>query len=256
MKDSTRQVHKHLCGNAWRNKSDKIIIFCSLFLCFSSFWENLNEAAKIIELNWIYLTHFSTILWVFVTFWLAVENAWSWFSLSCTLTIEIAFIHCWISFVEAFAACPFLMQIGIKTLLFGNFLYDFAMKCERYSCRKSNNFINFTQSFYRTMTAICFVCNLPIMSHQVGLVWSGGNGWDDLMREQVNLISFLTSRSSQKPLHDSNLNDFYLIFRSVNQRSASVWVVVEIQQLKYLDSHPQALLHRPIETVDEARWLN
>ncbi|KAL7032949.1 hypothetical protein ACKWTF_007435 [Chironomus riparius] len=34
------------------------------------------------------------------------------------------------------------------------------------------------------MTAICFVCNLPILSHQVGLVWSGGNGWDDLMREQ------------------------------------------------------------------------
>lgn len=24
------------------------------------------------------------------------------------------------------------------------------------------------------MTAICFVCNLPIMSHQVGLVWQGG----------------------------------------------------------------------------------
>ena len=38
--------------------------------------------------------------------------------------------------------------------------------------------------FFRTMTAICFVCNLPIMSHQVGLVWQGGNGWDDLMREQ------------------------------------------------------------------------
>ncbi|XP_065344510.1 uncharacterized protein rsh isoform X2 [Cloeon dipterum] len=37
----------------------------------------------------------------------------------------------------------------------------------------------------RTMTAICFVCNLPILSHQVGLVWQGGNGWDDLMREQV-----------------------------------------------------------------------
>jgi hypothetical protein len=35
------------------------------------------------------------------------------------------------------------------------------------------------------MTALCFVCNLPIMSHQVGLVWQGGNGWDDLMREQV-----------------------------------------------------------------------
>lgn len=39
--------------------------------------------------------------------------------------------------------------------------------------------------FYRTMTAICFVCNLPILSHQVGLVWQGGNGWDDLVREQV-----------------------------------------------------------------------
>ncbi|KAM7347858.1 rap GTPase activating protein radish [Cochliomyia hominivorax] len=37
----------------------------------------------------------------------------------------------------------------------------------------------------KTMTAICFVCNLPIMSHQVGLVWSGGNGWDDLVREQL-----------------------------------------------------------------------
>lgn len=53
---------------------------------------------------------------------------------------------------------------------------------------KSNNDLLL---FHRTMTAICFVCNLPIMSHQVGLVWSGGNGWDDLMREQVNLISFL-----------------------------------------------------------------
>ncbi|XP_070074955.1 uncharacterized protein rsh isoform X2 [Drosophila takahashii] len=37
----------------------------------------------------------------------------------------------------------------------------------------------------KTMTAICFVCNLPIMSHQVGLVWQGGNGWDDLVREQL-----------------------------------------------------------------------
>ncbi|TDG39220.1 hypothetical protein AWZ03_014359 [Drosophila navojoa] len=35
------------------------------------------------------------------------------------------------------------------------------------------------------MTAVCFVCNLPIMSHQVGLVWQGGNGWDDLVREQL-----------------------------------------------------------------------
>ncbi|XP_015587911.2 uncharacterized protein LOC107264305 isoform X3 [Cephus cinctus] len=38
---------------------------------------------------------------------------------------------------------------------------------------------------YRTMTAICFVCNLPILSHQVELIWQGGNGWDDLVREQV-----------------------------------------------------------------------
>ncbi|XP_037916826.1 uncharacterized protein LOC119655154 isoform X4 [Hermetia illucens] len=37
----------------------------------------------------------------------------------------------------------------------------------------------------RTMTAVCFVCNLPIMSHQVGLVWQGGNGWDDMVREQL-----------------------------------------------------------------------
>ncbi|CAG5097915.1 Similar to RAP1GAP: Rap1 GTPase-activating protein 1 (Homo sapiens), partial [Cotesia congregata] len=42
---------------------------------------------------------------------------------------------------------------------------------------------------YRTMTAICFVCNLPILSHQVGLVWQGGNGWDDLMREQVEELT-------------------------------------------------------------------
>lgn len=35
------------------------------------------------------------------------------------------------------------------------------------------------------MTTICFVCNLPILSHQVGLIWQGGNGWDDLMREQL-----------------------------------------------------------------------
>ena len=38
---------------------------------------------------------------------------------------------------------------------------------------------------FRTMTAICFVCNLPILTHQVGLKWKGGNGWDDLVREQL-----------------------------------------------------------------------
>lgn len=35
------------------------------------------------------------------------------------------------------------------------------------------------------MSATCFICNLPIMQHQVGLVWSGGNGWDDMIREQL-----------------------------------------------------------------------
>lgn len=40
---------------------------------------------------------------------------------------------------------------------------------------------------FRTMTSICFVCNLPIMSHQVGLVWQGSNGWDDMVREQVRI---------------------------------------------------------------------
>ena len=32
----------------------------------------------------------------------------------------------------------------------------------------------------------CFVCNLPIQSHQVGLVWQGGNGVDDILRDQVD----------------------------------------------------------------------
>ncbi len=36
----------------------------------------------------------------------------------------------------------------------------------------------------------CFVCNLPILSHQVGLVWQGGNGVDDLLREQMENVSF------------------------------------------------------------------
>lgn len=33
------------------------------------------------------------------------------------------------------------------------------------------------------MSAICFVCNLPILSHQVGLVWEGGNSYDDIQSE-------------------------------------------------------------------------
>ncbi|XP_076049396.1 uncharacterized protein LOC143030079 [Oratosquilla oratoria] len=38
----------------------------------------------------------------------------------------------------------------------------------------------------RRMSAICFVCNLPILSHQVGLVWEGGNGWDELQSENTS----------------------------------------------------------------------
>ena len=34
----------------------------------------------------------------------------------------------------------------------------------------------------------CFVCNLPILSHQVGLVWQGRNGVDDLLREQMEMV--------------------------------------------------------------------
>ncbi|XP_037073100.1 uncharacterized protein LOC119094130 [Pollicipes pollicipes] len=34
------------------------------------------------------------------------------------------------------------------------------------------------------MSALCFVCNLPILSHQVGLVWKGGNGADEYVASQ------------------------------------------------------------------------
>ena len=39
----------------------------------------------------------------------------------------------------------------------------------------------------------CFVCNLPILSHQVGLRWQGGSGVDDLLREQINMVSKKTA---------------------------------------------------------------
>ncbi|XP_066145389.1 uncharacterized protein rsh isoform X2 [Euwallacea fornicatus] len=59
-----------------------------------------------------------------------------------------------------------------------------------------------------TMTALCFVCNLPILSHQVGLVWQGGNGWDDLVREQAICEGYLLSESTyaiQGPLEESTI---------------------------------------------------
>ncbi|XP_033320930.1 rap GTPase activating protein radish isoform X2 [Megalopta genalis] len=46
--------------------------------------------------------------------------------------------------------------------------------------------MNFAEQDYdRTMSTICFVCNLPIVKPQVGLEWQGKNGWDDFVREQV-----------------------------------------------------------------------
>lgn len=35
------------------------------------------------------------------------------------------------------------------------------------------------------MSALCFVCNLPILSHQVGLVWKGANGADEYAASQT-----------------------------------------------------------------------
>ena len=40
--------------------------------------------------------------------------------------------------------------------------------------------------------AQCFVCNLPILSHHSGLKWQGGNGVDDLLREQMERVSRVT----------------------------------------------------------------
>lgn len=39
------------------------------------------------------------------------------------------------------------------------------------------------------MPAKCFVCDLPILSHQVGLIWQGGHGVDDFLREQMDMVS-------------------------------------------------------------------
>lgn len=61
------------------------------------------------------------------------------------------------------------------------------------------------------MTAICFVCNLPIMSHQVGLVWQGGNGWDEMIREQVSKrkLVFVSEKNYSK-------YGFFYIARRIN----------------------------------------
>ena len=44
------------------------------------------------------------------------------------------------------------------------------------------------------MSVICFVCNLPIHSHQVGLVWEGGNGWDEIQSDDSASKSTRTGR--------------------------------------------------------------
>ncbi|KAL1397149.1 hypothetical protein pipiens_009979 [Culex pipiens pipiens] len=63
------------------------------------------------------------------------------------------------------------------------------------------------------MTAICFVCNLPIMSHQVGLVWQGGNGWDDLVREQVGVCDHLVRNPGAQRRRRSSLAQLTDILR-------------------------------------------
>lgn len=42
------------------------------------------------------------------------------------------------------------------------------------------------------MPSKCFVCDLPILSHQVGLVWQGCSGVDDFLREQMEMVSPFT----------------------------------------------------------------
>ncbi|KAI9559117.1 hypothetical protein GHT06_015906 [Daphnia sinensis] len=47
---------------------------------------------------------------------------------------------------------------------------------------------------------VCFVCNLPILTHQVGLVWQGGNGIDELLRdfEGPNSLTALRTRLGRR----------------------------------------------------------
>lgn len=74
------------------------------------------------------------------------------------------------------------------------------------------NFLFFFFSINRQMTSICFVCNLPIMSHQVGLVWQGGNGWDEMVREQVKCM---TPKNRMRIEHFSNYSMNSAIFFSL-----------------------------------------
>lgn len=62
------------------------------------------------------------------------------------------------------------------------------------------------------MTAICFVCNLPILSHQVGLIWQGGNGWDDLVREQVEESTLKQRLGKREEIFSLHIFKFYFDF--------------------------------------------
>lgn len=77
----------------------------------------------------------------------------------------------------------------------------------------------------------CFVCNLPILSHQVGLTWQGGNGVDDLLREQMemdiirgrlggNLLGHRDS-SAQITTIETSIDDFCATPPSGNQTSGN-----------------------------------
>lgn len=166
------------------------------------------------------------------------------FTYTHTLDIAASTENCW---EQCWSVCcmafVFFLQIG-KLLIRDYWMTLCIVIVARATVFNIKN--NVSTSLHRTMTAICFVCNLPIMSHQVGLVWSGGNGWDDLMREQVNFYSNILTFWSCK-WHD----DDSFLFRSANRQFGSVWAVDATQQHKSQVSRLQALRRRPIVTVDE-----
>jgi hypothetical protein len=45
----------------------------------------------------------------------------------------------------------------------------------------------------------CFVCDLPILSHHCGLKWQGGNGVDDMLREQMERVREIVKQHALLP---------------------------------------------------------
>jgi len=71
-------------------------------------------------------------------------------------------------------------------------LFKMIEKSTVFPTYKLKNFLIRSEIFYirnSSSSGACFVCNLPILSHQVGLVWQGGNGVDDLLRNQMEMVS-------------------------------------------------------------------